>query len=613
MKKYKYLLIALLFITGILGCEKWEFGDDILEQPPTISTTIDTVFQYVEYAEQFLWSAYATLPYGLAGDVELDNQCQLRLDPIDALTDICYSSMSWGGCQSLYYNGQYSAASDTPGAPWTEQRSVKYNFLNSGAWDGIRKAYIFLENSNRILDATSSHIDQLNAEAKMIIAMHYTEMFRHYGGLPWVSKSFQPSDEIFLPRLEARATVDSILVKIDEAIPYLPWQIADIANWDGRFTQASAMGLKSRLLLFAASPLFNSNSPAFTEGGQAVDEKLVWFGSEDMSLWQDAADASIDLINMVESQGGYSLYSENPFNGTTKADSIDKYRQDFQDATIKRGSPETLISTRVDHIGVTIHAWNNWQRYALYAATTFGTSGPTQELVDMFGMDNGLALDDPNSGWDPSPETMYLNRDPRLYETVVVNGDRYNSRTAELWTGGLDGPDQTGAGLTGYHMRKFVLDRNAATSINSIVHYPHLRLAEIYLNAAEALNEANFGPTAEAYEYVEKVRARVGLPGFPDGMTQEEFREELLNERVREFAYENTRWYDIIRWKREDLLTKPRHQIVLTNTDGELSYEIEQIPLVSWQMGGWSSKWYLSAFPADEINKDYGLVQNPGW
>lgn len=144
-----------------------------------------------------------------------------------------------------------------------------------------------------------------------------------------------------------------------------------------------------------------------------------------------------------------------------------------------------------------------------------------------------------------------------------------------------------------------------------------LRLAEIYLSYAEALNEYNGSPNAQAYDAVDKVRARVNLPGLKKGLGQKEFREALLRERACEFGYEEVRFFDLIRWKLYNVFEKQLHGLhVYKHKDtGEykfVPYELTKYPRV-WWTSGFEPRWCLSAFPSVEINKGYGLVQNPGW
>ena len=229
-------------------------------------------------------------------------------------------------------------------------------------------------------------------------------------------------------------------------------------------------------------------------------------------------------------------------------------------------------------------------------------------------MANGLPITDPASGYNPL--NPYVNRDPRLYETVVVNGDSYKGRTAECWIGGRERSSASSVlARTGYQMRKFILDSDINTSYGAIVHWPYLRLAEIYLSYAEAANEYNGGPTTEAYRCVNLIRNRVGLPDLATGMTQVQFREALLAERVCEFAFEEVRWFDLVRWKRDDVFKKRLHgtDIRRTSTNPLIyTYTTWDIPERYWAVS-FSPKWYLSPVPQTEVNKGYGLIQNPGW
>lgn len=405
--------------------------------------------------------------------------------------------------------------------------------------------------------------------------------------MPWVNKTFGPADDTNSPRLTAEATMDSIVSVIDRAAKLLPWQVG-LSNDEGRFTRAAAKALKVRVLLFGASPLFNDAQPYMV--GEASDLKMTWFGGYDASHWQDVVTASEDFLNDPQS-GVYGLVNTgNP-------------RQDFTSGYYDRGVNETLISTRDRYK-------SGWGRYYFYNACNYGVSRPSQELVDMYPMANGKSIDDPTSGYDPNDP--FANRDPRLYETVIVNGDTYRGRTAELYIGGRERKNKNDAGAgTGYMQRKFYLDGDNATSIGSVVHWPYLRLPEVYLSYAEALNEVNGGPTATAYEYLNKTRERVGVGPAPTGLSKEEFRKEVLTERAREFAYEEVRWFDLVRWKMPFI--QPHGTDIIGNQTTVTSRELfETTPKRAW-VDNWDPKWYLNAFPSDEVNKGYGLVQNPGW
>lgn len=583
------LMATSLIILSVLihGCDALS-TNDFLEKPPSGDVTIDTVFNRVETAERFLWNAYRSLPYynGVVGGSFSNagpfDTSLLRWDPLAALTDINVSYRPAGGANSYYYPGSYSASTEDGGSAI----ATKYNFYNSGSWQGIRQSYVFLENVDKVPDINDAHKRRLKAEARMIIAVHYSEMFRHYGGMPWVNRSYAPTDDFQLPRSTARETLDLLVALIDQAIPDLPFTLDDPTSESGRFTRAAAMGLKARVLLFGASPIFNSPQPYLD--GEAANQLLVWYGGEDASLWQDAANAAKELIDLTEQTGAYYLVNTgNP-------------RQDFRSAYFDRSSPEVLISTRKRYTDPNMPAF----------MVNGGASATTHNYVQMFPMADGTPIDEIDSGYDP--DNPYVNRDPRLYESVLTNGDIYQNRPAELWIGGRERlTSATPATATGYRARKFLLDITDAAGM--VVHWPHLRLPEIYLSYSEALNEINGGPTNEAYEYVNRVRNRVGLNNLPNNLSQEEFREAVLLERVLEFGYENIRWFDMVRWKLEDVFTKTLYGMNITrNSDGTFNYNTFEIPARHWK-NDFSPKWYLSAFPVNEVNKRYGLIQNPGW
>lgn len=589
MKIRNLIIIAIAGLAILSSCEKLEVGNSFLEKAPGSDVTIDTIFNSIELAEHFLWNGYSTLPYGLNLNWNSEKNDKLGMDILESLSDLNYSYLAWGGAAQLYYSGQYNAAVEN------DNPKTKYGYIFEQSWIGIRKAWIFIENADKIPDVPQTYINQLKAEARMIIALHYTDMFRHFGGLPWANKAFYPSDDFIIPRMTARSTLDSIVNLIDIAIPQLPWAVEDLENWDGRFTQAGAMGLKARILLFGASPLFNDDAPYLD--GTASTELMTWYGAYDASIWTDAANAAKELIDKIDAEGEYQLVNTgNP-------------RQDFQDGYYKRGNGEVLIDTRVRYEAPS-GLWDG-SYYFFQSANNYGTACPTQEYVDMFGMADGTPID-VSATYDPAEP--FVARDPRLYETILVNGDAYQGRTAELWVGGRERKTLANKGhKSGYGLRKFLLDVDGSTSFSSVIHWPYLRLGEIYLSYAEALNEMNNGPTTEAYKYLNLTRERVGLSAISGGLSKEEFRAEVLKERACEFGFEEVRWFDLIRWKQDDIFQLALHGTnTYSNGDGTYSYELFELPARYWK-DNWSPKWYLSAFPPDEVYKGTGLVQNPGW
>lgn len=583
MKKLIYLLTIAGYVLLSNACSELKFGDDFLEKAAGADVTIDTIFSQKKYAERALARAYQGLPYGVPYSWGA-SQDKLGMDLLESTTDLCQSYLGWGcGAERHYYNGQYNASN-------ADMYDVMYAYTNERSWKAIRDAYIFIENVGRVPDMTDKEKTTRSAEARMVIAVHYTQMMRHYGGLPWIDQAFYPGQDYNRPRLTIEETVNNIVGVCDQAAAELPLTV-DAAD-DGRFTKVAALGLKVRILLFAASPLFNDNAPYLE--GEAATAKMTWYGNKDAARWQRVVDAC-EEFNRVNS-GAYQLLKRGD------------HRKDFQDAWYKRANGEVLISTRVRYTCPDI--WDG-DFYFMQSSGWYGCGCPTLNYMDMFAMVDGTPF---NLDWDHIPPGVnpFEGRDPRLYETLVINGDKWQGRTAETYIGGREQKTENDTRCrTGSVMRKFLLEHDDATLTGSVIHWPYLRLAEVYLSYAEALNEV--GRTSEAYRWVEEVRSRVGLPPMAQNLTSEQFREMILRERAVEFGFEEIRWFDLVRWKRAEDFTKPLYGVkIWLQEDRTYNYQKWEIPARNWR-NSWSPKWFLSAFPTTEVNKGYGLVQNPGW
>lgn len=609
---YTVLLTGSLFTT--ISCEDLAFGDKFLQKPPSSDVTIDTIFSTAEYARRVLWRSYQYLPYGM----ETANYwTQMWLGTLEGLTDLNYDNVGYSGLAKVYYPGNYNASiEDTKSSyPTGTRTKCRFNNSESHIWTGIRHAWLLCENVDRVPDMDAAEKARLKAEAKMIVAIYYSHMLRHFGALPIVDHAIDPEDTNLPKRATLQDTVDFIIRLLNDAIntPEFPWRVseAEIANWDGRMNKAGAMALKARVLLFVASPLFNS-ATAYCEG-EASTQLMTWFGGYERERWKLAIDACEEFFNALNTNHYYKLVEAGD-NGTADV------REAYTSAYYDRGTTETLISVRRN-----IFTANN--NSILSNSIRWGGYCPTKEYFDMFPMADGtdFSWDNPEQAKNP-----FINRDPRLYETFILDGDKYNGRKADL-TEKYDGdPENYPQGAdwaqggsthqlslaTGLACRKWGLDRNATWKSRPI-QWPFLRLAEIYLSYAEALNEYHGGPTQAAYDAVDKVRARVNLPGLKKGLSQEQFREALLRERACEFGYEEVRFFDLIRWKLYHVFEQPLHGVHVYRHKDTGEYKFEHFALTKysriWWNSGFEPRWCLSAFPSKEVNKGYGLVQNPGW
>ena len=615
--RYIYMFIAVSAVMTMVSCEDLKFGNSFLQKPPSSDVTIDTVFNSAEYARRILWFSYQKLPFGLA----IGNQETMHISTIEGLTDLSHSGLKYSDVNKYYYSGEYNASIEDD---WHGKSDYK-----GDVWVAIRNAWLIIQNIDRVPDMDSVEKSRLKAEAKTIVALFYSHLFRHYGALPIIDHALS-AEEAMPARATVEETVKFIVRLLDEAIAEdeFPWTLSNDERslWYGRLTKASAMGLKTRVLLFAASPLFNADQPYLA--GEAADKKMTWYGGYDRNRWKLAVDACEQFFNYVNSNGFYKLVEKEDAPGVYPGYTAD-YRHAFRAAYFDRGTTETLISVHRNMFKA-----NDLKQ--LDTGIRWGAHLSTTEYLDMFPTAEGDYLD-----WDAEREqhhNIFVNRDPRLYETFSVDGAMRCGQVLELteakpsdktnypkgkhwgniWPLRLDLRGLQG----GLYVHKWYLDGLGSSDFNGhITQWTNMRIAEVYLNYAEALNEYNGGPTDLAYQMIDKVRARVGLNGLNRGMSQEQFREAVLRERACEFGYEEVRFFDLIRWKRADIFSAPKHKLhtYRHETTKQLDYAVESyaqsLDHKWWDAGsnGFSPKWYLSAFPMSEVNKGYGLIQNPGW
>lgn len=638
---------AALFAAS--SCSDLKFGNDFLEKAPGADMTLEQIFSSKLYAERELIGAYASLRTCLTvhsnnGNYEFQNGGnKIGWDNLDTMTDLMQSHCTWGGVIKTYYAGTYNAEAENEG-------SGKFGFLpdQEGAWTGIRRAWIFINNVDRVPDMTDEEKKVRKGEARMIIALQMHEMLRHFGGVPILDDYATPENEMTADysRKTVRQCVDFIVNMCEQAAKELPWTVADADN--GRMTAAGALALKARVLQLAARPLFNASTPYLQAQEPTAANKasvkedpglMTWLGSYKQENWQAVADACEDFFKKnTENGDAYRMVMP-------QTNDAEGYRQAFSTCYADRESPEIII-----HTGRAIPTYSNTYHRFYFGLTDQGQAGRgygggcvTLNFVDMFTAADGTPSDYRKWLSDHGHDgTVYNNpftgKDPRLYETVLIAGDRYRTRCAETWIDGLEhGSSANPKCATGFIIRKFLWDYNDEF-LNKATNSAYIRLPELYLMYAEALNE--LGRSQEALSWLNKTRTRVGLPemtfpnaaklhsgqalpDYPECSLQGDkyLREEILDERAREFCFEEVRWFDIAFWKREDLMRKILYGIQITRKSG--SFEEGNLVLTYsdpskmdqgriWQ-DKFSPKWFLSAFPSDEINKGYGLVQNPGW
>ena len=663
MKKIFIYIFALGMFTGIFtACvDEINVGDAFLEKAPGVDVNIDTVFSKAEYTRTFLWSAYGQL-YCTYTSGNMMNGA-----PIDVLSDSYHCYVGWGGpIQSYYPGGLTEDAQDTEDGNFQGKFSYSTKSgLDSDAggrvsiYETVRKCWQIIENIDRVPDMSADEKSRLRGEAYTIMASRYYDAFRNFGGLCLVKKAFAVGEDYFEGRSTALQTVEFIDSLIQCAInePGYIWNVpdADIGQWSGRLTRASARALRAKVWMFAASPLFNSNEPYMTYTNKPTgleDETHVWFGREDPSLWNRCLQYCNEFFDDNASNGNYYQLVQ-----PTTADEAG-YRMAYRRAYRYRNDANHHEKLFDAHPTLTLSdgGWGwGWRGFALDCLRQ-GGAVPTNELMECFGMQDGRNFPYSNlygAGNNSEGIDMFADRDPRLYETMVVPrhdlpagfdyaGATYN----DSWVGGFLEKNSNVTNkddvASGYCKFKWLLDYYGGNRYDDeYIGVPYIRMAEMYLIRAEARAES--GDLAGALDDLHVVRSRVGLgrletmnPDLNLTSNKENLINEILRERNCEIGAEcGDRLYDMVRRKRQDLFTKPLHEIRIYRldangnrlTDGDQQwdpstpwpkFEYEKPEIVVghrrwWDSGYWTNKWYLDPVSRIEIQKGYGLTQNPGW
>lgn len=452
--------------------------------------------------------------------------------------------------------------------------------------------------------------DRWNAEIAILRAILHFDLCTRFGAVPIVGDDdngkpviLEPSSPL-PPRTPAAEVLQWVIDECDKYKDNLPFRYAnETENW-GRINGAAAYALKSRAALYLASPLYNT--------------------SGDQSLWAGAATAATDFVKKNDMQ-------KNPYRlHTTPDNDINKnYYDCFVTNPVMNN--EYILSRSVwTTLNIEIHMAPCGYGANIHSS---GRINPTQNLVDSYETLKGLPIDKDPDYEDQNP---YVNRDPRLEQTILHQGSMWGvgvearevdmNANADADGGlGIDFTHANGGTATGYYTKKYVNNIPWDNTVTGARHAcPIFRYAEILLNAAEALNEV--GQTAQAYDYVDQVRSRVGMPSYR-GKNQQELRERIRNERRIELCFEEQRYFDTRRWKLYDEnvspaaeASKPRYQQVYNLYGVEIRRGTNRLYNYGAPYGtvGYdhqsfqSPKSYFWPIPYEELVKT-GYDQTPGW
>jgi len=629
MKKYKYLILILIS-SVVLSCE-----EDYLDVVPDNVATLDNAFSDRYNTQKFLYTIYSAIP----------SPGSVNNPALNGADEIWYNESMVNRTGVRIAQG-YQSAVNPSGDKWTG-RSVTDLYV------AIRNCNIFLGRIDGVLGMDEYEKKQWKAETKFLKAYFHFYLLKMYGPIV-ISDELIPINESTENVTPFRDNVDEtfayIVNLIDEAIVDLPKLLQYQADDLGRITQPIAASIKARVLITQASPLFNGNSvySSFVD----ADGKNFFSTTYDENKWQLAATAAKEAIDLCH-EVGLRLYQ--------KEDYVNPFPQ--SDVTLLKSALRNRLTEKWNSELI----WGHTERTRniefesmprLYNYTTNPVASrhcATMRIAEMYYSKNGVPISEDVTYNYANRFRLKVAGDTDKYhvevgeETAILNFDRETRFYADLsfdrgvWFGnGKDVSDEdpwhiharggefasvferSQYSITGYWPKKLVsMDsqvKNGTSFSDKRYSFPIIRLADLYLYYAEALNEAKGTPDTEVYEYLDIVRDRAGLktvvsswnsyssnPTKPT--TKEGLRKIIRQERMIEMAFEGGRFWDIRRWKTAKLLMSiPIKGWNVLENEAEAYYTVKTLYNPTF-----SERDYLWPIPENEIINSPSLIQNPGW
>lgn len=570
MKKINILLSSSIAVLLLSSC------NPILDREMILTMTEKQALESYDVAQKRVNGLYTYLPNGFSPV----GGAMMAAASDEAEYSVASSSVH------MFNNGSWNPLNN-PDNVWTYY------------YQGIRQATLFLETADQInmerykLDPQNqadyemrmANIERWKYEARFLRAYFYSELVKRYGGVPLANELMdRDTDYRNIPRNTLQECIDFIVDECGQVAPHLPavYQASDM----GRVTRGAALALKSRVLLYAASELFNN--PVWAQGYERKD-LISLSGTDRQTRWENAAKAAGEVLWGADvAEAGYKL--------SGNYQSLFRSFSDNEIVLVRRNGYDNSFEK---------------SNYPIGADQATGGTAPSGNLVDAYETTGGRTFT-----WkDPSMAARpYENRDPRFAATIMPNNSTFQGRPVECWEGGADGPDKNNASRTGYYLLKYVDPELKLLQGQSAIHsWIIIRLGEIYLNYAEAMNEA-YGPDAKgiygksAREAVNEVRGRVGMPDVVAD-SKEEMREKIRHERRVELAFEDHRFWDVRRWMTApDDLNAPLKGVKVTR----LSYNSFEYQSVEVESRSFKRSMYFYPIPQNELNIT-GWPQNPLW
>jgi starch-binding outer membrane protein, SusD/RagB family len=574
--RYRSILSIILVTAIAVGACKKEF----LQMPISNATTVDSVFSTTVKAQGAIANAYRNC---LGQGLPWKNWWNAMLQ--ENLSGGMNYGFSWTMAKDIVLNGMSASGVNE------DMDGYGNNF------PPIRQAYLVKENIDKVTDMSEGDKAVVKAEMQALVAYRYEQMFIMYGGVPVVSNSLKASDSLGIPRNTLQQVLDSVVSWCDQAAAVLPSKWPD--TWTGRMTRAAALAIKSKALLHAARPLFNTATP-YLDFGQS--NNLICLGNTDAGRWNNAANAADAVITEAETKGGITIINTgNPLD-------------DYGTATSVPSNAEVILAFKFKN-DVLFDAgnWSNLPMNAFYNSRVWEAQG---NVLSTGQLENYYKADGTNQTWpDLNTTAAFSDYTNRMNQMEARFKATFQPWEMDAWTNSGDANWKNastfgnGPGYGCARMTKFYYKAGA----RSWFEFPIFRLAAAYLSAAEAWNEA--GQTSKALDRLNKIHQRAGLSAVTE-TDQTKLRAIIQREWAVEFYNENYRLHDVKHWKLSNIasgiLGGPIRAMAFNSGGGvKLTGNTNYTDKVIYT-ALWAPKQYLNPFPQTEVNKAY-LVQNPGY
>jgi len=637
----KLVLITIVSIS-FFGCQKY------LDVVPDNIATIDDAYKDRVSAQRALATCYNQIPRN-----------GTRFDPGFAAGDDIWIHQFIDDT-SLDRWRQYYRELAINGNNVTRPLYSYWHNIEGGSalWKAIRDCNTFIANVHKARDLDSYEREEWIAEAKTLKAYYHFYLMQLYGPIPIARENLPATastEELMVYREPIDEVVAYIVQLLDEAMPNLDLQVNNMVADAGRITRPAAAAIKAKVLVTAASPLFNGNLDYAT----MVDKRgVALFNTvEDPNKWTLAAQATKEAIDIAHEAGIKLYHHQTTFNVSDETLEVMQVSQivadKFNEERIWSLSDFNSSSTNIQNLGLELQTIP--RLHSDHANVVYQWFVPTLKMAELFYSKNGVPIEeDPDYTYDdrmtltfvPQDQSPYMQpgyrtiglhlyREPRFYGSLGVDGGWWfglgRTNESDQWpldfkfksmTGGMIGNQRYTT--TGYYIKKLSNFMSGYTGKDTYVgkpfDFPLFRLADLYLLYTEALNESLSAPTPEVYEYIDLIRERAGLDGVVESWaqhskypqkptTKEGMREIVRQERNIELAFEGQRFWDLRRWKKSiEYMNQP---VRGWNIQGETPQEFYQV--ITHNRSQYTLRDILWPIMQDEILRNKNLVQNPGW